>query len=88
MLHTCDNRQCVNPAHLMLGTNQDNTDDMLSKGRDKLKGVLHKNCKLSEDQILAIRSDTRFQRAIAADYGVSQALVSLLKCDKRWRHLK
>ncbi len=33
VLHTCDNELCINPKHLFLGTFQDNTDDMISKGR-------------------------------------------------------
>ena len=31
VLHTCDNRKCVNPAHLFLVTNQDNMDEMIAK---------------------------------------------------------
>lgn len=76
ILHTCDNPPCCNEKHLILGTNLDNVQDMINKRRGTLK--------LTEHQIELIRGDLRKQRLIAADFGVDQSLISLIKSGKRW----
>lgn len=89
VLHNCpggDNRACVNPAHLFLGTKADNNLDKVRKGRQP-RGELSGGAKLSADQVLAILKDKRFQRAIAADYGISPSHVSTIRSKKTWKHI-
>ena len=50
--HRCDNRLCPRPDHLFLGTNQDNMNDMLSKGRHPR---IKRATVVTQDEILAIR---------------------------------
>jgi len=90
VLHRCDNKICVNPAHLWLGTQRDNTADMILKGRGNFvtahRGEDHYAAKLTWEMVRAIRADTRTQVAIAADYGLRQGYISLIKLRKKWRN--
>ena len=57
VLHKCDNKGCVNPEHLFVGTQRDNVLDMFKKRRHKiLKGSLNPNAKLDESKVIQIRS--------------------------------
>ena len=87
--HKCDNRRCVNPAHLELGTKQDNMTDMMSRQRQS-KGETHNTAKLKEGDVLRVRrllEEGIAQRVIAEEYGVSPSLISLISQGKIWRHL-
>jgi hypothetical protein len=83
--HHCDNRRCVNVAHLFVATSEDNSRDRHAKGRDA-RGEGHGCAKLVTAQVHAIRADPRPQRVIAADYGVSHTQVGYIKRRVKWAH--
>lgn len=89
--HKCDNRKCVNPHHLFLGTIQDNAKDRNSKNRQfKPKGTKHPNCFLDPEQVIEIRSRAlqgENQKELAREFGISQGHVSDIKLKKTWGHL-
>ena len=81
--HHCDNRLCVRPDHLFLGTRKDNMTDMVKKGRSNY-GERNPNAKLSNAQIAEILSDRRSNARIAADYGVDPASISRIRNRKAY----
>lgn len=86
--HKCDNRKCINPDHLFIGTTQDNVTDKMVKGRFvACPGEQCGTAKLTEAQIAAIRLDDRVQHVIAKEYGISQSNVSIIKNGDTWSHL-
>lgn len=94
VLHRCDNRARVNPAHLFLGSKLDNTADMMAKRRGRVpehRGAECYQAKLSDETALdALRqyADGVSQTEIARRHGVTiQAIHQLVK-RKTWRHLQ
>lgn len=77
--HTCDNPSCVNPAHLFLGTHQENMNDMKEKGRRN--GYQ----KLSLNQVLAIRASKLPRSYLAKRYGVSVPSIRNIQVNKTWK---
>lgn len=89
VLHECDNRPCIEPTHLFLGTNATNVADRHAKGRDA-KGSRNGNAKLDEEKVIAIRDMARagFTRnEMAHLYGVSWHTIDNVVNRVDWRHV-
>lgn len=91
--HTCDNKKCVNPSHLFLGTNSDNMRDAVVKGiagHGEMHGGEHWNAKLTETQVRFIR-EAREQgtllRHLAGLFDIDVSSVSSICLGKSWKHL-
>jgi len=77
--HTCDNRCCINPDHLLTGLPADNMQDAVDRQR-MANGERHGMHKLTDDEVNAMRCEYArggvTQRALARRYGCSQAQVN------------
>lgn len=93
-LHTCDVTQCCNPAHLFAGTGQDNTDDMLRKGRHKynpnvgkLSRAAHPRARFTEEQVVYVReqyANGATQAALAHQFSVAKSTIWWIVAGKTW----
>ncbi len=84
VLHKCDNPLCVNPEHLFLGTQQENSDDKFAKGRG-MEGDRHRNRKIDAATADLIRKAGGTQQWIADWFGISRSQVSRIKNGVNWR---
>lgn len=88
VMHTCDNRLCVNPAHLMLGTQRANVHDMIAKKRDVRVpgkvGAAHKRAKLTDAQVAEIRASELGTVDLAAKYGVQRSTIQRARYGKSY----
>ena len=96
VLHKCDNPSCVNPGHLFLGTNADNTADMLEKGRwrqparNPRRGEKHPMSKLTWKQVDEMRrlyaTGEHRQIDLARQYGISTTNTCDIIHNRTWVH--
>lgn len=88
VLHKCDNRCCVNPEHLFLGTAKDNAIDRETKqrGRDS-KGESSGSNKLTTSQVNLILASTESSRALAKQFPVSDRMIRYIKARQNWGHV-
>lgn len=91
VLHKCDVRCCVNPDHLFLGTDKDNSADMVLKGR-AAKGSNNGFSKLTEEDIPKIRQLLKegdlTQTEIGELFGVGYSAISAVKIGSTWGHIR
>lgn len=87
VLHQCDNRQCVNPNHLYLGTPSENMQDMWDRGKRDATGENNPNAKLGNDDVEEIRERSAAgatNEELAAEFGVSSSTISMIVTGRRW----
>jgi len=88
--HTCDNRACINPDHLFIGTQADNMRDCEAKGRHPYLGKCgedHLMAKLTFYEVQKIRKmiGATTQKEIAQMFNVSPMAISDIKRGVRWK---
>ena len=91
VMHTCDNRLCINPAHLILGSRSDNMVDKEAKGRgNHVLGTSHPKAKATPEIAAEIRR--RYQprhpinggSALAREFNLAQQTVSHILRGDTW----
>jgi hypothetical protein len=91
VMHKCDNPPCCNPAHLQLGTHQQNMADMAAKGR-KTHGERTRRNKITYELACEIRARFKFYaprktnaQELAAEYGLTDSLIYNVGTGRTWK---
>ena len=87
--HTCDNRSCVNPSHLFLGSIADNMADKVKKNR-QAKGSKIGSSVLDEEkvyQIRKIRLEGKKYKEICEIFQIDFYLVRKICKNSTWKHV-
>jgi hypothetical protein len=85
--HHCDNRLCVRPGHLFLGTPSDNMADKVKKGRQS-RCENAGTAVLTREQVLEIRRSSVSIRKMAAAFGVNKSTIFRIRARRLWRDME
>ena len=87
VLHHCDNRPCVNPDHLYIGTKLDNARDRERRNRQEHpRGEDSPSSKLTLKQALEIKLAPE-SSGLAAKYGVTRQVISGIRRGAMWKNI-
>lgn len=101
VLHSCDIRACINPDHLFLGTQKDNQQDAVSKGRNS-RGMINGNSVFTDEQVMEIREKYNLGKKLygnrkgvnpytltklAREYSVVVSTIHTIVVGKNWKHV-
>ena len=92
ILHHCDNRRCVNPSHLFIGTQKQNIEDCRQKGRLGNKsrpGEINGSARLTANDVAFIKLQLLhyqhgMSRKLARQFGISDTAIHSIKSGKTW----
>lgn len=92
ILHFCDNERCINPNHLREGTQRDNIQDMVSRGRaNPCKGESHKKARLTDKEVYEIKKLMLHKNYSTAElssfFGVNEGTIRRIKRGESWKHV-
>lgn len=88
--HKCDNKKCVNPNHLFIGTRKDNMIDCVKKGRNFICSGEKSGCsKLKNNDVEFIRNNCKILKTkeLARKYNVSTKTIRDVILMKTWKHI-
>jgi hypothetical protein len=85
--HRCDNRACVNPEHLFVGTASDNSADMVGKNR-QAKGEQRANSKINPALVRAILGSSLPDTEWATRLNVTKGTINHIRHRRNWRHVE